>query len=210
VKHAIVTGAKGNLGHAVTAALQHRGWNVTGIDIDDVDCTSYDAIMEWKRRHALQSVGAVVHTIGGIRAGRRIDESTPEDAAHLMQLNYMTAVNVAVAMVPELNKSAGVLIAVGAQTLLRPSVRKGFYAASKAALAALIQTLAEEGRPYGMRANIVVPSILRTPQNLAWAEHGEENTWVTPDDVAHVIATLCEPENRTSGAIIPVLGGVAL
>jgi NAD(P)-dependent dehydrogenase (short-subunit alcohol dehydrogenase family) len=204
----LVTGANGNVGRAVVGEFQRLGWNVVGADVTDVDCTDGEAVINWVSKQNFTSLHAVVHTIGGIRAGATIDKSPASDAVDMMQLNYFTAVHIAQSVLPYLEASAGAFIAIGAQTLLRPMVKKGFYTAAKSALSALILTMAEEGRQSGMRANVVVPSIVRTPQNLEWAQHGEETTWVTPQQLAVVIASLCQPDNLTSGAIVPVLAGV--
>lgn len=205
----LITGVKGNLGRAVATEFNHRGWNVTGLDRDDVDCTNADEVQSWVNSQDLSTLAAVVHTIGGIRAGRAVHEAPLDDANVMMNLNYFTTLHVARAVIPRLRTNAGAFVAVGAQATLNVTQAKGYYAASKAALNALVLTIAEEGRHDGLRANVVVPSILRTPENLEWAEGGEEESWVTPEQVAFVIAALCDTNNRTSGAIIPVLGGVA-
>jgi len=203
----LVTGAAGHLGSAVCYAAQAAGWNVIAIDRLDVDLLSTDDVAAYIAAN-VSELHAVVHTVGGIRAGQPVGTAPVADAHDMMELNYRTTVNVANAVAPLLKRSMGCFVGIGAQACVHPTVNKAYYAASKAAVIALVQAMAEEGRSYGMRANVIVPSILRTPANESWAQGNEADTWVEPSQVANTIVSICSPHNLTSGAIIPMFGGV--
>ena len=82
------------------------------------------------------------------------------------------------------------------------------YTASKSAVAALTQSLAQELTDEQIWVNAVAPSILDTPANRAAMPDADHSRWVSLADAADVIAFLASPDNRaTRGAVIPVYGG---
>ena len=82
------------------------------------------------------------------------------------------------------------------------------YTASKSAVAALTQSLAQELTDEQIWVNAVAPSILDTPANRTAMPDADHRRWVSPADIAEIIAFLASPGNRvTRGAVIPVYGG---
>jgi NAD(P)-dependent dehydrogenase (short-subunit alcohol dehydrogenase family) len=105
----------------------------------------------------------------------------------------------------------GRIVNVAARPALEPRLGAGMipYTASKAAVAALTQALAEEVTKEEIWVNAVAPSILDTPANRAAMPDADHRGWVKPADIAALIAFLASPANRvTRGAVIPVYGGV--
>jgi NAD(P)-dependent dehydrogenase (short-subunit alcohol dehydrogenase family) len=81
------------------------------------------------------------------------------------------------------------------------------YAASKAAVAALTQALAQEVAGDGILVNAVAPSIMDTPGNRKDMPKADFTLWPKVEEVAATIFFLAGPENRlTRGAIVPVYG----
>ena len=54
------------------------------------------------------------------------------------------------------------------------------YAASKSAVLRLTESLADELKAHGVRANCVLPSTIDTPQNRAAMPKADTSRWVTP------------------------------
>jgi len=82
------------------------------------------------------------------------------------------------------------------------------YTASKSAVAALTQALAQETTDEEIWVNAVAPSVLDTPANRAAMPNADPRRWVAPADLAEIVAFLASPANRvTRGAVIPVYGG---
>jgi NAD(P)-dependent dehydrogenase (short-subunit alcohol dehydrogenase family) len=105
--------------------------------------------------------------------------------------------------------NGGRIVNVAARPALEPRSAAGMalYAASKAAVAALTQSLAEELAKDGIWVNAVAPSILDTPANRAAMPKADHAAWPKVDDVARVIAFLSSPINRVArGGVIPVYG----
>jgi NAD(P)-dependent dehydrogenase (short-subunit alcohol dehydrogenase family) len=126
----------------------------------------------------------------------------------------------------------GSLVYVASKNAFAPGAGFGGYSVSKAGMLQLMRTAALEGGPIGVRANAVNPDAVFDNSRL-WdrglreqraAEHGirpEEledfyarrnllHRRVTTQDVASaVLFLLSEASSRTSGAVVPVDGGVA-
>jgi NAD(P)-dependent dehydrogenase (short-subunit alcohol dehydrogenase family) len=111
---------------------------------------------------------------------------------------------------PVSGASGGRIVNVSARPALEPRLGAGMtaYTASKSAVAALTQALAQELTDEQIWVNAVAPSILDTPANRAAMPEAEHSRWVSPADLAEVITFLASPDNRaTRGAVIPVYGG---
>jgi NAD(P)-dependent dehydrogenase (short-subunit alcohol dehydrogenase family) len=78
------------------------------------------------------------------------------------------------------------------------------YGAAKAGLVGLTRVLAVEGRPLGIRANVVAPAA-----STRMTEHllGERAALLSPDSIAPVVAFLAHRSCELSGQILSVGGG---
>ncbi|MCX7930721.1 MAG: SDR family oxidoreductase [Chlorobi bacterium] len=223
-KTVLITGAAGGLGIHVTQTFAEHQWHIIATVLNnkerehltdiarctvvECDVTTPESV-ESLQPQLPNSLDAVVHLVGGIAAVRDIEETTHDDFYRLWKLNTLSTYLLLRATVPLLKQSAGAFIAIGARAVAHPEPQKALYAATKAALVQLVLTVAEEGRPFGMRANVILPSIIRTPANLQWAPEGEEQRWVPPDDIAQCIYALCSDSGRgVTGCIIPMYGKI--
>jgi NAD(P)-dependent dehydrogenase (short-subunit alcohol dehydrogenase family) len=223
-----ITGAFGVLGSAVAKAAAQQGARVALIDFartpppglpsgDDVlvlggvDLT--DAVA------AGAAIDAVADRFGGldvllnIAGGFRwetLETSLAEGWHRLFLMNVQTAANASRAATPYLRKSlAGRIVNVGANAALKASMGMGPYAASKAGVHSLTQSLAEELKADDVTVNAVLPSILDTPTNRADMPKADFASWVAPEDLAAVMLFLASEDARSvTGALIPVTGRV--
>jgi NAD(P)-dependent dehydrogenase (short-subunit alcohol dehydrogenase family) len=104
----------------------------------------------------------------------------------------------------------GRIVNISARPALEPRLGAGMvgYTASKSAVAALTQALAQELTDEEIWVNAVAPSILDTPANRQAMPGADYSHWVAPADLAQIITFLASPANRaTRGAVIPVYGG---
>ncbi|HEX7939617.1 MAG TPA: SDR family oxidoreductase, partial [Gemmatimonadaceae bacterium] len=75
------------------------------------------------------------------------------------------------------------------------------YAAAKAAVLAIMRSVADEGRATGVRANALAPASIRTATNEA--SMGKDARYIEREDVAAAVAFLCSPAARAvSGQVI--------
>jgi NAD(P)-dependent dehydrogenase (short-subunit alcohol dehydrogenase family) len=103
----------------------------------------------------------------------------------------------------------GRIVNVAARPALEPRAGAGMlaYTASKAAVAALTQALAEELASEGIWVNAVAPSILDTTENRAAMPGADHASWPAVEEVAATIVHLASPLNGSArGGLIPVYG----
>jgi len=205
----LLSGANGELGTIVHATMIKAGWTVIPLLQSKVDLTD-DASTAAACQHLPSDLTAIVHLAGGIIAGKSVQTTTSADVERMFSLNVFTAFNLLRHALPVLEKNGGgSVVMIGAQSVMHPIPQRSAYSSSKAALVSLAQSVAEEGRITNIRANAILPSIIRTPTNLAWAQGGEEQAWVSPEAIADTILHLCTANCAVSGAVIPMYGGKA-
>ncbi len=146
-----------------------------------------------------------------IAGGFRWETMEAGDAAtweRMFAINLKTALNASRAALPHLLESgAGRIVNVGAQPANHATAGMGAYAASKAAVHRLTESLADELKLKGVTVNAVLPSIIDTPANRADMPKAEFDRWVSPADLAAVMLFLASDEARAvTGALIPVTG----
>jgi NAD(P)-dependent dehydrogenase (short-subunit alcohol dehydrogenase family) len=204
----LVTGASGALGSVLVSEALAAGWNVVAWDRGTVDVTN-DAMVERAVAQFHGPIHACVHCVGGIIAGNPIEVSSAEDFMTMYVMNTLSAYIVARHLLPHMYKQGyGSFLAIASQSVVHPVPNRAAYSASKAALASLMSSIAEEGRPFNVRANTLVPSIIRTPANLEWASAGQAEDWISPEQLARTALLVSDPSNAMSGALIPVFGNI--
>jgi NAD(P)-dependent dehydrogenase (short-subunit alcohol dehydrogenase family) len=125
-------------------------------------------------------------------------------------MNVKTAANASRAAIPHLRASgSGRIVNVGANAAIKAAAGMGAYAASKAGVHRLTESLAEELKTDGVTVNAVLPSILDTGANRSDMPKADFSAWVAPDDLASVMLFLASEEARAvTGALVPVTGRV--
>ena len=208
-KTILVTGAKGNLGSALTEAFTARGGKVVPIDLPtnlldqaQVDAVVQKAIKDFKRIDVLCNIA------GGFRMGKPVHETTDADWNFLMDLNARTVLHTARAVVPHMIAAGGgKIVNVGAFAAQKGAADMGAYIASKSAVIRLTETMAAELREKNINVNCVLPTIIDTPANRADLPQADPKRWVAPADLARVIVFLASEEARAvHGATLPVTG----
>ena len=134
------------------------------------------------------------------------------DYERLMAMNATTCFlccREAVGRIQQTGANGGRLVNVAARPALEPRTGASMvaYTMSKAAVAALTQSLGEELAGEGIWVNAVAPSILDTPANRTAMPEADHERWPKLDDVAATIVHLASPRNRCSrGGVVPVYG----
>lgn len=220
----IITGGHGVLGSAVAAAAAKQGWRVAVIDhardddapgaamtLSGVDLTDAD--------QAEQAVQAVADSLGRIDAllniaggfvWQTMEDGDPAAWGRMHALNLTTTLNASRAALPWLKQAPeGRIVNVGAAGAVKAAAGMGAYAASKAGVHRLTESLAEELKDTAVTVNAVLPTIIDTPANRADMGEANADKWVKPDDLAAVMLFLASPAARAvTGALIPVTGRV--
>lgn len=220
-KTVIITGASGELAQSVIAEFLNNNWRIIACshrnslheiynnhaDITHIvcDCTQEDDVKLLCSSHTYH---AIVHLVGGIKAGTSLTETTLTTLHDMITLNTTsTFLILREGMRYFSQNNGGCIITVASQSALQAQGKKSAYSAAKAAVISLTKTGAEEGKHQNIRCNCIVPGIIRTPSNVSWAENGEEQYWTDPDDIAKMMVFLSSDTGKgINGAIIPLLG----
>ena len=220
--HVVVTGATGGLGDSVVLALLERGaichlplversvpsnvaWGGHDRVFARADMTLTDEASVTGFYADLPALQASIHLVGGF-AMAAVRDTRLADLEKMLQLNAVTCFLCCREAVRAM-RGGGRIVNVAARPALVPTGGMIAYAASKAAVASITQSLAAECLAEGILVNAVVPSIIDTPANRAAMPGADHASWPKPIELAEMILTLASPRNRlTSGALVPVYG----
>lgn len=179
-KTALVTGAAGGLGNAISAALAREGVRLV---VSGRDAAALRALCERLRaaggvaevvtadlgdpaqlaalpERAEQALGPVDLLINN--AGREVTapfaEQAPEEIADVMQVNLLAPMLLTRALLPGmLGRQSGHIVQIASIGGKRAAACIGPYAASKAGLVALTQALRAELRGSGVGCSVICP-----------------------------------------------------
>lgn len=148
-------------------------------------------------------VEALVCLAGGFAMGGPVADTTPELWQRMFAINLTTAQLTTQAFLPLVRAATGAIVYFASASAL-PGGRSGgmgAYVASKAAVVSLMQTVAEEERTHGVRANALAPTAIRTTTNVA--SMGDTAAYVEREVVAEWVARLCSAASRNvTGQVI--------
>lgn len=98
-----------------------------------------------------------------VQPRQNIEEMSPETWHHVMDVNLNSLFYAAQVLMPHMKQQrSGTLVAFTSGLAQTGWAKASGYAATKAGLIALIKSLAKEGLPFGVRANIIAPGITDT------------------------------------------------
>lgn len=233
IRTALITGGTGGLGTAVTETLLGHGWRCVVPFAVAREAEALKARIsheQWRSRlHLLEAdlfdddgvaktiaeadqasapLEAVVNLVGGFDTPGRVHETPIDRFEAQLRTNLRATYLVSAAALPGmLERKGGAIVCVSSRAALRPFPGAAGYVAAKAAVLAFVAALASEYTADGIRANAIIPSIIDTPANRAGQPDADYSRWVSPEEIANVIAFLCSPESSAvSGAQVPVYG----
>jgi NAD(P)-dependent dehydrogenase (short-subunit alcohol dehydrogenase family) len=220
---AVVAGAGGALGHAITAVLAASGLTVVAVDrsehaMSDLGDAVYKeaadpgdpgAVTRLIDRIAAEvgPPGVLVNAVGAFGLGDALG-TTPETLRLMLDVNLGPALWLSQAVAPHMRRQgSGAIVHVTARPGLEPASGMAAYSVSKAALVHLTRTLDLELRPSGIRVNAVAPQLIDTASNRASLPADVIAHAVAPEAIAGVIAFLVsDAAAPVSGAILPAYG----
>jgi NAD(P)-dependent dehydrogenase (short-subunit alcohol dehydrogenase family) len=233
-KTAVIVGAAGNLGRAVAAAFERAGATLALVDRSlalleagypqhlksatallrpaDLLDSAAAAGMCREVHERFGRLDVLFNAVGGLAGGKPVHEEELASWDQLFGINLRAPLNSCRAAVPYmLRQGGGRIVNTAARPAFAGPAHYAAYAASKAALLRLTESLAAELAGAGVTANCIVPGTLDTPQNRAALPGADTSRWVPLDAVADVVLFLASDAARAvSGAAVPVPGrGIA-
>jgi NAD(P)-dependent dehydrogenase (short-subunit alcohol dehydrogenase family) len=221
-KAALVTGSRGGIGGAVSAALTAAGYAVVGVDRDEADLTDERQVAGFMERLGWLDVVVCAHGGSGRAFGDGpVHECTREGWDATLALNLTSVFLVCRHAVPLLRAAGGGAIVTVASVLGLVGGDRDFathaYAASKGGLIALTRSMAVTYAADRIRANVVAPGLIATPMSArAQRDQGIRarlnelqpltGDFGRPEDVADAVVYLANAPFVT-GTVLTVDGG---
>lgn len=221
----LVTGGTGGLGSAVTKHLLDTGWRVVVpwlvreelsrlsdhpnlhlVEANLSDESDLNEVLTLAAADPEAPLFGLVNLVGGFTSGQRVHEAPVEVLDSQLDMNLRTTYTVTQAALPHLIRTGGgSVICMSAAATRRPFPGAAPYIASKAAIVALVETLALEYIDDHIRVNALLPFVIDTPGNRAAMPDSDRRSWSRPTEIAKVIDFLLS-ENGASitGGSIPV------
>ena len=148
------------------------GGNVTPLVTDITDDESVQQLVA-KVREQWGRIDAWINNAGRSSRGQA-SETSCEEFAELLDLNFLGAVRCSRAVIPELAKTGGHLVQIGSIASLIAGPHLGAYPASKFPLTAYSQQLRMELAPQGIHVLLVCPGpIARTDMDNRYDRESE-------------------------------------
>ncbi len=211
-KIAVVTGSAGNLGKAVVNELINAGFRVYGTILHHekveeqehlvttaVDVSNQEEVSAFfKNVHNKEGrIDLSVFTVGGFGMGK-LGEAGIKDFDHLIKLNFNTALfsTQAALNVMKGQQYKSQLVYFGAKPALDFATSHATfpYAISKSMVINMAEALNSDPDYPNVRASVIAPGIVDTPQNRSAMANADFSKWVTPDEIARIVRFLSKDE----------------
>lgn len=220
---ALVTGASRGIGKAVAIELARRGWRVIAVaraqkaleQLDDVikseggeatlaplDLKDYDGIDRlggalFERFGKLDGLAACAGALGSLTP---VHQATPGIMDETIAVNFLANQRLIRSMHPLLRAApAGRAVFLTSGASKNPRAYWGPYAATKAALDALIVCYAQELAVTPVRANLFNPGPTRTSMRAKAFPGEDPQTLPAPEEVAPAICDMLKPSYDKNG-----------
>jgi NAD(P)-dependent dehydrogenase (short-subunit alcohol dehydrogenase family) len=241
----LITGAAGGIGLALAAIVARRAGDRGQLMLVDRDEARLKEAAESLRgsgakvlsraadlldadspARVVEEAGRQFGGLDGIASNAGIIQAAPLTELAATEFDRIFAINARATWLlgkaahPLLKESRGAIVATASVSAEHPTPPLGAYSASKAALVMLVQQMAVEWGPDGIRCNCVSPGPTLTPMtaiaysNPKLKQQRESNIPLRrlgrPEDIANAIAFLMSPEGAyISGVNLLVDGGMS-
>ncbi|UGT58819.1 SDR family NAD(P)-dependent oxidoreductase [Nocardia asteroides] len=173
---AVVAGASGAIGTAVTSHLARAGWevlatyhrkpgpatDVTWIQFDGTSAAGSE-LLRAEFDQDPRPVTAVVCCLGMPSSKRTVAETDPGEFDAVFAANVTAVARLWQAVRGPARAGAAGVVVLGSSTTTALRAGNGAYSAAKAGAEALVATLAAEEADFGVRVNMVAPSLVDSP-----------------------------------------------
>ncbi len=228
----VISGAAGNLGMAVTKKFLSEHWSVVTlteegkseqieklenivegkpevIPADLMDAYESAKLVRhlWKK----EPIHSAVLLVGGFSMNP-LEKTASEQLEKMFKLNVLTAYNILQPLFGLMKDNGGGNITlIGARPALQPADGEGAiaYSLSKGILFHLAEIVNAGANVHGVAANVIVPSIMDTPENREGMPDSDFSKWVKPEEIANAIFFASEQSGKgLAGSVLKLYGQV--
>lgn len=160
MRTALITGGAGDLAQGIRAELENQGWFVHAPTHEEMDVT--DAVQVQSVIGSLERLDLLIHN-AGITRDAPLYKMTETEFSEVLAVHLKGAfLCTQAALKLMLQQRHGHLVYLGSFSALCGPKGQANYAAAKAGIISLAQSLAAEHGANGIRANCVLPGFLET------------------------------------------------
>jgi NAD(P)-dependent dehydrogenase (short-subunit alcohol dehydrogenase family) len=191
---ALVTGSAGGIGRAIVRRLQDDGYDVTGVDLEELDVADPAA---WKD---LPQVEVACLNAGVVTGTDSIAELTDEQYRRILGVNVDGVVFGVRALVPVL-EPGGKIVVTASLAGLTGVPSDPIYAGTKHFVIGFVRSVAPQLAERGIAINAVCPGIVDTPM-IAGSRAALEAAGfplLAPEEIAGAVAEILASDG-TGGA----------
>ena len=228
---AILTGATGWLGTALTTRLLAKGYRIGATYLIPDEADEYEERFPYDEdRLVLRRVNAVEREkidgfmasiasrfgrvdvvgalVGGWAGGRDVADTDDIRFDRMIDLNLRSAFCTVRAAIPYLEAGGGGrILLVGSRAAVDTPPGQAAFNIAKAGVVSLAKTAALELEEADITVNVILPSVIDTPATRATLPYSDYVKWPTPDEIAAVAEYILTGESGVmSGAAVPVYG----
>ena len=228
---AVLTGATGWLGTALTTRLLAKGYRIGATYLIPDEADEYEERFPYDEdRLVLRRVNAVEREkidgfmasiasrfgrvdvvgalVGGWAGGRDVADTDDIRFDRMIDLNLRSAFCTVRAAIPYLEAGGGGrILLVGSRAAVDTPPGQAAFNIAKAGVVALAKTAALELEEADITVNVILPSVIDTPATRVTLPYSDYVKWPTPDEIAAVAEYILTGESGVmSGAAVPVYG----
>tara|TARA_B110000285_G_scaffold26186_1_gene25289 strand:+ start:1768 stop:2412 length:645 start_codon:yes stop_codon:yes gene_type:complete len=204
---AIVTGAAGGLGQAITKSLGGAEMEVLAPGKEQLDVTSPDSVKVFFE--SIEDTDLLVCN-AGMTIDKTIARMTEQDWSRVLDVNlkgaFLCAREVSRGMA---KRRSGHILFISSFSALHPSVGQANYSAAKSALLGMMKSMAQELGRRNVRVNAVIPGFMETKMTAslddkikgAIRDRHVLGRYNTPEAVAGFVTYLHQHLPHTSGQV---------
>jgi len=223
---AVVTGGASGIGQECVRQLQADGWTVYIWDLgenqgrDTVDVSDYANVL--RAASTLENIDLLINAAGIAGSRTAVAEKDPGEWARVLDVNLNGTFYCAHALYTHLKSNHGVIVNIASVASMIMMKGRAHYAVSKAGVATLTRSLANEWAEDGIRVIAVAPGYVKTPLVQSSIDAGELNEDVlasmhpmnrlasTQEIAAAIIALSKPPFQFMTGSVVTIDGGMTL
>ncbi len=220
-KNALISGGSRGIGYAIAAEYARQGAGVALLSRNEerledaaarlragaAPSALVTARADVRRGEEVEAaVGAAVEQLGhvdvlvnaaGIASLGDIDRMPPAEWVRMVEVNLVGVYRVTRALWPHMReRGSGSIIMISSGSGRRAHAGWSAYCASKFGLMGLADALAKEGRPHGIRCNVICPGPTDTDQRRSNFPDEDRSKLLRPEDVARTAVFFASDESK--------------
>ncbi len=157
-----------------------------------------------------EQIHILVNVVGGYIGGKSVTKLDGAEWDKMMNINLKSAFLISKNILPiMISKHYGKIVHISSRTGIKAEGNDSAYAASKAGLIRLVESMSQEVKESNININCVLPTIIDTKANRLAMPNADYSKWINPEDISNVILFLCSDYSKIiNGSAIPTYGSL--